>query len=274
MKNFLVYIIASFAVFACNKIDDSSNTEHSTSIQIESSTTILYSDSSVYAKFFDENAEREIGYYSTKANVSDRDIFGFDRSLLPEEKSTRQISPFFANTIQLSKLGNTENTQLNAMCDFNYDDLFGKRVRFTSGGDQNKSASENDVDMYVPYLIDINYPVASATELQPLCPYNDLLVEWNTDVNNTNGVVVIVEWDGDMVGSDKRAMSIRSIDVVADNGSAILNPELFKDIPDLAMINITLLRGNIDIVEIENTAVKIYAASNSSIAIVLAKEPI
>lgn len=274
MKNFLVYIIASFAVFACNKIDDSNNTEHRTSIQIESSTTILYSDSSVYAKFFDENAEREIGYYSTKANVSDRDIFGFDRSLLPEEKSTRQISPFFANTIQLSKLGNTENTQLNAMCDFNFDDLFGKRVRFTSGGDQNKSASETDVDMYVPYLIDINYPVASATELQPLCPYNDLLVEWNTDVNNNNGVAVIVEWDGDMVGSDKRAMSIRSIDVVADKGSAILNPELFKDIPDLAMINITLLRGNIDIVEIENTAVKIYAASNSSIAIVLAKEPI
>ena len=101
-----------------------------------------------------------------------------------------------------------------------------------------------------------------------------MLVEWNKDENNTNGVVVIVEWDGDMVGSDKRDESIRTVDVVDDTGGAILNPELFNDIPDLAMINITLLRGNIDIVEVENTAVKIYAASNSSISIVLAKEPI
>lgn len=152
----------------------------------------------------------------------------------------------------------------------------GKKVSFTIGNELTKSAktSNDSFSMYVPYVIDINYPVASATELIPLCPYDDLLLEWNKDENNINGVLVIVEWDGDMIGTDKMNKSIRTVDLVDDIGKSILNTELFKDIPDLAIISITILRGNVDIVEIENTAVKIYAATNSSISVVLAKEPI
>lgn len=74
-----------------------------------------------------------------------------------------------------------------------------------------------------------------------------------------------------MVGQDFRHESIRTIDVVDDTGQAILKKEMFEDIPDFAMINITILRGNIDIVELEKRAVKLYAASNSSITVVLAK---
>jgi hypothetical protein len=149
-------------------------------------------------------------------------------------------------------------------------------VIFTFNTPTTKSSYDNNggVSMYIPHIIDINYPEASATELMPLCPHDDLLVEWNKDDNNTNGVVIIVEWDGDMVGQDYRYESVRTIDVVEDTGEAILKTEMFEGIPDFARINITLLRGNIDIVELNDSPVKLYAASNSSITVVLAKEPI
>lgn len=271
-------IIALVALFACNTDEKERDELYLSDLQQQhqGETNIIYSGNSVYAKFFDNNVEREAGYYSTKANCNNRDIVGFDKVLEAQTKSSQSDLSIFVDGVKLNSLGNPDNTKSGEICDNDWGNLYGKKVSFRIGNENLKSggSGSDDVSMYIPHIIDINYPVASTTELQPLCPFDDLLVEWNKDENNENGVVIIVEWDGDMIGTPRQDRSIRTIDVVDDTGEAILNTELFKDMPDLAMISITILRGNIDIVELENSAVKICAASNSSVTVVLAKEPI
>jgi hypothetical protein len=278
MNKISAYIIIMFSItfFSCSQEIENTDIENNNEQITESSTSVLFKNNTVYSKYFDNNVEREVGYFASREHVNPREIVGFDKSYFSKTKSTSSMTPSFANGIKLNSIGNTELTKSAGTCDFNYEKLFGRKVSFTIGNEHLKSAtnSEDSVSMYVPYVIDINYPVASATELVPLCPYNDLLLEWNKDENNENGILIIVEWDGDMTGSAKKNKSIRTIDLVEDTGEAILNTELFQDIPDLAIINITILRGNVDIVDIENTAVKVYAATNSSISVVLAKEPI
>lgn len=275
MNKYIFLVIGTIVLLSCNKTEVSSINNDDVQEPV-GLTKILYNGSSVYSEFFNDDADREVGYYSTRANINDRDLVGFDKIISSDLKSAQNISSLFANGVNIKMLGDTETLKSGDTCNDNIEDLFGKTVRFSIDNDRIKSGStsDDDISMYVPYIIDINYPVASATELQPLCPYDDFAIAWNKDDNNENGVVVIVEWDGDILGAAKQDKSIRTIDIVEDTGKAMLNPELFNDIPDLAMANITILRGNISVAEIENIAVKIYAASNSSILVVVAKEPV
>ncbi|WP_346862277.1 hypothetical protein [uncultured Draconibacterium sp.] len=275
MYKYIFLVIGTIVLLSCSK-SEVNNSANENRLEPEGSTTILFNGSSVYAEFFSNDADREVGYYSTRANINDRDLVGFDRAFSPDIKSTQNKFTLFANGVNIKTLGDPESPKSGNMCINGFEDLFGKTVRFGISSEMTKSGStsDDDISMYVPYIIDINYPVASATELQPLCLYDDFALAWNKDENNGNGVVVIVEWDGEVLGAAKNEKSVRTIDIVEDSGTAILNPELFNDIPDLAMVNITILRGNISVAEIENTAVKIYAASNSSILVVVAKETV
>lgn len=56
--------------------NDNSNSNETTSPERKSSTAFVYSGNSVYSKYFDNNIDQEAAYYSTKANISDRDIVG------------------------------------------------------------------------------------------------------------------------------------------------------------------------------------------------------
>ena len=155
MKKISIYIIAVLFLFSCNKAEENNRINNSNAQQPEGSTTILYSGNSKYTKFFDNNVEREVGYYSTKANVNDRDIVGCDRYVSFEGKSTQPVVPFFANNVELRTLGNIEKYKSGEICNLNFDDLYGKNVSFTIGKEQTKSASvyDYDVSMYLMLLI-------------------------------------------------------------------------------------------------------------------------
>jgi len=286
MKNKIFFIGIALVLLSCNaEMDKVENTTIPTGEGQEyiGTTSFIFKGSSVYSKFFDDNIDRETAFYSTKANVNERSLVSIDKSNVDQSQtrsSTAEKFAILANGIDLSTIGTLNDTRSGGSTsgtDGMLANLFGKEITFTVGypaQTRSTSSPEVGVNMYIPHIIDIIYPVASRTELQPLCPYDDLLVEWNKDGQNDNGVVVMVEWDGDMVGQDFRNEGVRTIDVVEDTGRAILDTSMFDGIPDFAMINITLLRGNIDIVELENSAVKLYGVSNSSITVVLAKEPI
>lgn len=47
---------------------------------------------------------------------------------------------------------------------------------------------------------------------------------------------------------------------------------MFDDIPHLAIVKVAVLRGNIDIVEVEDVAYKLYASSEVSLNTIIAKE--
>lgn len=284
MKRYIFFICTAIIFLSCN--GEMGKVEHiakPTEVEQEyrATTSFIFKGSSVYSKFFDENVDREAAFYSTKVNVNKRSLLGIDKINLDKTQTkSSSINRFsiLANGIDLSMIGISDDTRSEdtaSEIDGRLADLFGKEISFTVDFPTDaRSSSGVEVNMYIPHIIDINYPIASHTELQPLCPHDDLIVVWNKDELNDNGVIVIVEWDGDMIGQDFRNEGVRTIDIVDDTGEAILNTALFEDIPDFAMINITLLRGNIDIVELENSAVKLYGVSNSSITVVLAKEPI
>lgn len=87
-------------------------------------------------------------------------------------------------------------------------------------------------------------PYATRTDPIPLCYYEDMEIAWNADITNTNGVVVLVEWQGTTVRNRPENKHIVSGDILKDTGAAVLDDHLFDDIPDEALVNIWLLRAN------------------------------
>lgn len=79
----------------------------------------------------------------------------------------------------------------------------------------------------------------------PLCYYEDMQIEWNQDPNNTNGIVIVAEWNGITMNGQTGQSAIANIDIVDDTGVAVLNNDLFEGIPDEALVNLWLLRANI-----------------------------
>ena len=57
-----------------------------------------------------------------------------------------------------------------------------------------------------------------------------------------------------------------------DNGRVILNTSLFYNIPNLAMVDLILLRGNVKIEEIDGETYKFYAETHQRMPIILVKD--
>lgn len=135
--------------------------------------------------------------------------------------------------------------------------------------------ADTTISMYVPKPIEFVFPsVTSEQETYPLCYYKDLEIEWNADSNNTNGIVVAVEWNGTMIfGANYPDTYIRRVDVInEDNGHAVLNNELFEDIPDTALVTISILRGNIENILIDDYSYKLIAESHAVLQIILIRD--
>ena len=156
--------------------------------------------------------------------------------------------------------------------------LFGSEVVFSiqsriptkNGGE----TSETDISMYVPEELNITNPrMDTEEELLPACYFDGFQIQWNADPDNGNGVLAIVEWIGDMLlGEDFPSTYIRRICIFEDTGTAILPTSLFEGIPDAAVCNLTLIRGNIDTLSIENESYKVLAESHEYMSFILIRE--
>ena len=134
--------------------------------------------------------------------------------------------------------------------------LYGKEVTFSfnSEGDYSSSPAGNDCDAFefslqVPQRIYITSPRASECDRIPLCYFEELQVCWNPDFSNEIGVVIMVEWKGVLIQEETQDEYVRSIDIVEDIGCAVLDNEMFDGMPDGALVTLTLLRGDIIVVE-------------------------
>lgn len=79
----------------------------------------------------------------------------------------------------------------------------------------------------------------------PSCYYDNFEIEWNNDVNNKNGVVIIAEWNGCTMHKPADTISVANVDIVNDSGVAILNTRLFEQMPNEALVNLWLIRGDV-----------------------------
>ena len=57
-----------------------------------------------------------------------------------------------------------------------------------------------------------------------------------------------------------------------DNGIATLNPDLFQNIPNLAYADVSLIRGDVKLIDFNNETYKIYAESHMKLPIIVVKD--
>ncbi|MFW5761873.1 MAG: hypothetical protein ACOCXH_12930 [Cyclobacteriaceae bacterium] len=149
-----------------------------------------------------------------------------------------------------------------------FEELFGSSVSFV--------VDQSDIGIYIPKRIAILSPeISDPEDLLPFCYYGDFELSWNEDAANTNGILVVVEWTGTMYGEDDiHGAHIQNIDYIPnDNGVAVLNNALFDMIPEDAICDLTIIRGNSDVAEYNGTEeVRVGGFSASSITFILVRD--
>ena len=163
-------------------------------------------------------------------------------------------------------------------------DVFGKTVTYKmktsrvvqtrSDDEELEEELEEDFEMYIPERISILAPAATNMEdNNPLCYYGDFVIRWNADEQNTNGVIVVVEWSGGMVlGNDIDNTSVIRVAAVPDTGEARLNPSLFEGIPDTAICHLAVVRGAVEDVQGEEYSYKLIGETHHLISFILIRE--
>jgi len=235
--------------------------------QVKVTQNMLFTGYTPYAKILNHDGEK-IGYISTKQNsIDEAEMFfqlpsAFERNFDFETNINTSPKPrnigFAVNGV------NAKNLVLNTIKSNNQ--FFGTDVKFSvfrentgsngvmkapkgGGGEDDNGEGGFTITMYVPELLQITSPnIESPEDLLPYCYYQNFVLGWNADPQNENGLVVVVEWNGtDLYGNEYKEY-VRNADIITnDNGSCVLNNALFDGIPHGALVQIQLIRGNIEV---------------------------
>ncbi len=279
MKRGLIYFALVFV--SCNNLAVISNYDIEENVRLEKSSNYepriesSYTAGSygAYSNYFKET-DNLIGLSSSKpGQLSSHRIFGYTGPLNMTKTKVDNTSDFKVEI-------NGEVFTKEAFTKSSASDLhsvFGAINQFTiSPHTLTKASSENNhvVEMYIPKEITITNPYWDSKKNKlPLCYYDGFHLEWNKDEKNANGVILILEWIGEVVvGRDVPSTHVRRTCIFDDTGKAILPVDLFEGIPDTAVCHITLLRGNIDVLSIENVSYKIQVESHEYMSFILIRE--
>lgn len=177
----------------------------------------------------------------------------------------------FANGIEISE-ANISSVKTKGRGSLS--DMFGTNVTFTFSNSTETKSSEpqaGSADLYIPAEIMFLAPCANSEEdINPLCYYKNFQIKWNKDENNKNGVLVAVEWNGNMVlGDDIENTSVHRTMTFCDTGEAKLPAKLFDGIPDTAICNLIILRGNCNNVVYDNYTYKLVGETHQLISFIL-----
>ena len=96
--------------------------------------------------------------------------------------------------------------------------------------------------------INILRPLPTDCNPIPMCYYHAMDIEWNPDPHNPTQIMIITEWNGlnmNGISIDTTIINHRETD---DDGIVTLDDHIFDGMPDGALVNIWLVRGNIVII--------------------------
>ncbi|MEP6261610.1 MAG: hypothetical protein ABJ092_08535 [Gillisia sp.] len=142
----------------------------------------------------------------------------------------------------------------------------------------NKKSTKDTIhkSFYIPKKLIISKTIQQTeTKISILAYYKSFLLEWNADPKNGEGLILAVEYLGESLSNEgsNENLNVVNVDYIEnDNGKYILNEAMFDNIPNLSFINIILLRGNVDISEIEGESYKTYVESHERIPVLLVKD--
>jgi hypothetical protein len=269
MKTILILFVIVLAFVSCKedltKQSDANSLQEVTNNVTEN---ILYSSPTVYSNIIFHSDAPMVGYSTVKQNpLAKAEMQVVNEACSSMSDSTKVLSKvsskisFSVNGLNLTKLQTStpdgvQRVKIAAPV------LYGQKINFTISkttlsnnvkGIQRSAPVNTDttVTMYVPNLVEITSPkIESNQDLFPYCYYHNFILSWNKDDQNSNGLVVVVEWTGVLLDGNKTAQYVRNIDVIPnDSGSTMLNDKLFDNIPENAIAYITLLRGNVSLIE-------------------------
>lgn len=138
---------------------------------------------------------------------------------------------------------------------------FGAVAQFTIIPQNATKSSEGNttIEMYIPKEITITNPSLKIDDnYLPLCYYDGFQLEWNKDDSNTNGV--------------DPETHVRRTCILDDTGSGVIPADLFEGIPDTAVCHMTVLRGNIETLTLDDSSYKIQAESHEFMTFILIRE--
>lgn len=272
------YILVLVTIFACNNEQEVKNNPV-TSTELSSSSKVLYTGQSVYAKALSQT-DNIVGFSSQKEHSLADEQFtpisigeGLSNSLKSANSSGLRvkINGYEFNGLTLrSTSASTKSAQISSWYGKNVTFVYEQKSQLKSGLSENLS---DTISMYIPELVEITSPlIQKSEELYPYCFYKGFELHWNQDKLNKNGLVVFVEWYGTTT-TGKEDKYVRNIDIIEqDNGSAILNEKLFDGIPDKALTYITLLRGNVELTMFNNQTYRTLGESHTILPMFLVRE--
>lgn len=255
MKKFILSItVIATLLSSCSKTEQNEEpvNENIKGSFKSTTTNMLINDSIKYANLLDTT----ISAQSFFLHFNDNPLY-LDQYVVFDTDPPMNIT---ADGLQLS------SSQSYSSSDFT--ERFGSLVSFLIG--------QSDTEFYIPEKIEILKPeISSKEDLLPFCFFEDFELFWNEDVDNDNGILVMVEWTGTMYGeNDINNAHIQNIDHIPDDdGTATLNNDLFKDIPEDAICDHKIARGNLGVVEYNGTdKVQVGGFSGSSISFILVRD--
>jgi hypothetical protein len=287
MKNLIKSSLILFCVglIGCNKntqVEDNNGTKNYQNTVKES---VLYEGKSNYSKIFRTDAPI-MGYSTIKQNsLAEEEFKTVDDNVKSVSNGQQKVTSNTSMELrvngkslnELQKVMSGQSQRIKAVDN----SLYGSNVNFTLSrrslvkGSQKIVAKDTTISMYIPNLVEITSPrIARTEDLFPHCYYKDFMLKWNADPKNENGLVVIVEWNGTVLNGTSSTNYVRNIDIIPnDNGETVLNNKLFDNIPENALTYITLLRGNISILDDQiSNRNRIVAESHAVLPFVLVRQ--
>lgn len=113
-------------------------------------------------------------------------------------------------------------------------------------GETGSNSSDLEVSIMNNVMpITIIRPYVEECAIIPKCYYEDMEIEWTGDSNNTQGIIVLIQWTGTVLDGEGNREAIYNVCLLEDSGVATLDNAMFDNIPDQAYVTMFLIRADI-----------------------------
>ena len=255
MKNILLLLaIIGISFYACTKEQPSTNAQLIWGIESEED---AYQQLGEYADFvFTESSGLNIRdmHNSTRPDYSFTNASAYYRDSWTAELSDG--GTFYINDIPLlfDETDNVyypygDNSYQNQTLSNLMAPLLGQQISFKL-----KKGTETVFEemVYLPERITIQSSsvLDEETGRTSVTDGAPLAISWNSDANNDKGVLLVLNWTGDIAGvhpiNFERTPVQRAVLVEDDTGNYAIPATFFADLPPNALFQITIMRGTIE----------------------------
>ena len=167
--------------------------------------------------------------------------------------------------INYSLEGGYENPRELSGCN-NLENYYGRNVKFSL---EKNGETVFETNVYSPeklesFTPDNPEPYQTGYSHYWLDRTNPVPLSFNADPNNNNGVLIVAQGKGDILGIDPASNTEMkfSMRLVPDNGQVNLPPDFFEDFLQNELITISLYRGGLNLIEAnDGNSYKTYCMS-------------